>query len=105
MVGLLAGIRAWLLFVLSAFGLGGGPGGVAVASAVGLVAGLVTWLGVGLIAGMSRPGTDNTSPLSPLSSWRSDRAFGLVVGLVVWLALGLGGGLATGLATGSGDAG
>ena len=46
----------------------------------GSLAGLVAWFGAGLVAGMSRPGTDNTSPLSPLSSWRSDRAFGLVVG-------------------------
>jgi len=58
----------------------------------GLAFGLVAWLVAGLLAGMSRPGTDNTSPLSPLSSWRSDRAFGLVAGLVaglvVWLVAG-----------------
>jgi hypothetical protein len=50
---------------------------------------------------MSRPGTDSTSPLSPFSSWRSDRAFGLVVGLVdalqVGLVVGLGAGLRVGL--------
>jgi len=42
---------------------------------------------------MSRPGTDNSSPLSPQSSWRSDRAFGIVaglaVGLVTWLVVTL----------------
>jgi hypothetical protein len=30
----------------------------------GLVAGLMVWLGSGLVAGMSRPGTDSTSPLN-----------------------------------------
>jgi hypothetical protein len=59
----------------------------------GIGAGLVAWLGAGLVAGMSRPGTDSTSPLSPLASWRSDRAFGLmtglVTGLVTWFVLGL----------------
>jgi hypothetical protein len=54
-----------------------------------LGAGLLAWLGAGLVAGMSQPGTDNTSPLSPLTSWRSDRAFGLVVGIVVWLVVGI----------------
>ncbi len=53
----------------------------------GLAAGLVAWLGAGLVAGMSQPGTDIASPLSPVSSWRSDRAFGLVAGLVVGLGL------------------
>ena len=66
---------------------------------VGLWVGLVplAWLWAGLVAGMSRPGTDSTSPLSPLSSWRSDRAFGLVAGL----GAGLGAGLAFGLGHGS----
>ena len=57
--------------------------------AFGLAFGLVVGLGAGVVAGMSRPGTDSTSPLSPLSSWRSDRAFGLVAGLVVVLVAGL----------------
>ena len=55
----------------------------------GLVIGFAAWLGAGLLAGMSRPGTDNASPLSPLSSWRSDRAFGRVAGLVAGLVSGL----------------
>jgi predicted lipid-binding transport protein (Tim44 family) len=59
--------------------------------------GLVAWLGAGVVTGMSRPGTDNTSPLSPLSSWRSDRAFGLAAGLVVWLWVGLAGGISLGI--------
>ena len=85
--GLAAGLAAGLVTVL---------GGLV----EGLGAGLLAWLGAGLVAGMSRPGTDNTSPLSPLSSWRSDRAFGLVVGIVVWLWAGLAFGLASGLASG-----
>jgi hypothetical protein len=74
----------------------------------GLATGFVAWLGAGLVAGMSRPGTDNTSPLSPLSSWRSDRKFGLVAGLVfglvfglsVWFLFGLSTGLSAGLSFG-----
>ncbi len=69
----------------------------------GLVTGLVAWLGAGLVAGMSRPGTDNTSPLSPLSSWRSDRAFGRVAGLVFGLVFGLSVGLLYGLPAGLSD--
>ena len=34
----------------------------------GIGAGLVAWFGAGLVARMSRPGTDSTSPLSPLAS-------------------------------------
>ncbi len=64
---------------------------------LGLVIGFVAWLGAGLVAGMSRPGTDNTSPLSPLSSWRSDRAFGLAAGLVAGLAFALSFGFVFGL--------
>jgi len=87
-VGLLAGLLAGLAF-RPLFG----PPAVL---APGLVAGLLAWLGAGLVAGMSRPGADNTSPLSPLSSWRSDRAFGLAVGLTV----GFGAGLTVGLTVG-----
>jgi hypothetical protein len=32
------------------------------------------------VTGMSRPGTDNTSPLTPLAASRSDRAVGQVAG-------------------------
>ena len=59
--------------------------GVVVGDAVGLVA----WLGAGVVAGMSWPGTDSTSPLSPLSSRRSDQAFGLAAGIAAWLGIGL----------------
>jgi hypothetical protein len=93
-VGLLAGLGAGSLFVLSDLGVieSGGPGELAVLVTgleAGLEVGLVAWLGAGLVAGMSRPGTGNTSPLSPLSSWRSDRVFGLVTGLVAGLVSGL----------------
>ena len=67
-VGLLAGLGAGSLFVLSDLGVieSGGPGELAVLVTgleAGLEVGLVAWLGAGLVAGMSRPGTDNTSPL------------------------------------------
>ena len=82
--------------------------GAAASLGAGVGVGVVTGLGTGVVTGVSRPGTDNTSPLSPLSSWRSDRAFGFVVGLVVWLWVGLAGGISyailskqmTGLAAG-----
>ena len=60
----------------------------------------MAWLGAGLVAGMSQPGTDNTSPLSPLFSWRSDRTFGLFAGLAAGLAAWL---ATTGTGTGSGS--
>jgi hypothetical protein len=66
----------------------------------GLVAGLAAGLWVALVAGMSRPGTDSTSPLSPIASWRSDRAVGFVAGLIAGLITGLWAGLAAGLADG-----
>ena len=53
----------------------------------GLVYGLVCAIVAGLITGMSRPGTDNASPLSPLSAWRCDRAFGIVTGIGAGLAV------------------
>ncbi len=93
-VGLLAVPAVWL-----AAGYLAGSG-LTVGFADALMSGLLAWFGAGLVSGMSQPGTDNTSPLSPLSSWRSDRVFGLVVGLVVWVWAGLGSGLATGLSTG-----
>ena len=90
-VGLLAGIVAGTGVVGLLAGLAEGHGVVLFPLKIwlptGFAAGLVAWLGAGLVAGMSRPGTDIASPLSPVSSWRSDRAFGLVAGLVVGLGL------------------
>ena len=80
--GLAIGYMAGGIFSLT------GHGPVA-GSVAGLGAGLLAWLGTGVVAGISRPGTDSTSPLSPLSSWRGDRRFGLVSGLTTGLGIGL----------------
>ena len=89
----------------------------------GLVAGLVAGPATALVFMFSGPGADDASSVVPISSWRNDLAFGLVVGLLVGLVLGvesgltysnidvgpglraglwagLGNGLGTGLATG-----
>ena len=99
-VGLLAGTVVGLVYGFLTVGDLPRPGNAVVlrdALGLGLVTGFVAWLGAGLVAGISRPGTDNTSPLSPLSSWRSDRVAGLVAGFVAWLAFGLVFGLVAGL--------
>ena len=93
-VGLLTGLLAGTYAKLNP------PLGYPAALAAGLAAGLVAWLGAGLVAGMSRPGADSTSPLTPLASWRSDRAFGLAAGLVSGLAAGLAPGLLFGVING-----
>jgi hypothetical protein len=93
---LVVGLLAALLTGLWA-GLGGGD---VAGFAGGPVAGLVAGLGTGLVAAMSRPGTDSTSPLTPLGSWRSDRAFGLMTGLVAGLVFGIGVGFVSGLVSG-----
>jgi MFS family permease len=107
MVGLLAaltaGIFAWSAaqqeVVNGHFGPATTPYRLAVAVIAGVVAWLAAGLAAGLVAGMSQPGTDTTSPLNPRASWRSDRAFGLVVGLVIGPVAGLVLGFAIGLAT------
>ena len=112
--------RAPVLASMLSFGLTGGlagglaaglTAGLAAGLAVGLTSGLVLALAVGLAFGLlgmfSRPGAD-ASPLSPLMSWRGNRAsalavglaFGLAAGLAFGLTLGLAGGLAAGLAAG-----
>lgn len=73
------------------------PGGGAV---VGLTVGLAVGISVGLTRAFSHPGADNTSALSPVTSWRSDRRYGLASGLTVGLAVGLSLGLLGGLLTG-----
>ena len=62
LVGLLTGLAGALVAGL-VFGL---TAGLAAGLAGGLAAGLAVWSGTGLAAATSRPGTDNTSPLSPL---------------------------------------
>ena len=59
----------------------------------GLVAGLVFGLLLWLVAGGMQQATDDTSPPSPLASWRSDRAFGFWWGLANALIFGLVSGL------------
>lgn len=56
----------------------------------GPVIGVVVCLTLGLMLGLGRPSTKDTSPIEPLSSWRRNRQFGLIVGLVVALAYSLG---------------
>lgn len=56
----------------------------------GPVIGVVVCLALGLMLGLGRPSTKATSPIDPLSSWRRNHQFGLVVGLVVALAYGIG---------------
>ena len=86
---LVGGLFGGLVFGLA---LGVGPG-----SRVAIVAAVVSGLTGTLAAGLSQPGADDTSPLTPPTSWRRDQAFGLAVGLVLGLGLGLGLGLALGL--------
>ena len=101
MVGVVAGVVAGLgIGVWAGLGDGFDAGfgtGYGALLVVGPLAGLGAGLAAGLVAAISRPGTDNTSPLTPLASWRSDRTFGLVAGLVAGVVAGLVTGLVTGL--------
>jgi hypothetical protein len=69
------------------FGLAYGP---AAGRTVGLVAAAVTGLTGMLAAGLSQPGADDASPLTPTAAWRRDQAFGLVTGVVLGTGIGLG---------------
>jgi hypothetical protein len=83
---------------------------------LGLVVGLTLGLAFALAEDISKPRAGNASPLSPLTSWRSDRAHGLTVALAIGLANGIlvglmagtpgfgTGGLWTGLTAGLGTA-
>jgi hypothetical protein len=61
--------------------------------AVDLLFGLLVWFVFGLVAalstGLTRPEATDTSPLTPLASWRRDRTSGLTAGLVGGLVGGL----------------
>jgi hypothetical protein len=104
-----------------AFGLTVGlAAGLAVGLAVGLTAGLAVGLTAGLTAGLavaftaglaatltggptgtfSQSSADNASPLSPRTSWRTNRTYGIGIGLSAGLAFGLAVGLAVGLTAG-----
>jgi hypothetical protein len=83
--------------ICAVFGLAirlGGGQIVALATGVGIGAGLA---GV-LTAGLSRSAADDASPLTPRVSWRRDQGFGLAVGLLLGLGLSLGVGLGIGFA-------
>ncbi len=72
-----------------------------VSVAVGAVlAGVAAGLVFGVIRGISDPRPDNASPLTPLTSWRSDRTFSIVRGLFGGFVIALAPGLALGLAAG-----
>ena len=79
--------------------------GLLVRPGLGLGITLVSWvvigLVIGLLGGLSQPASgDNTSPLSPLASWKGDRVFGLVGGLAIGLVSGLALGLTLELGAG-----
>jgi hypothetical protein len=120
--GLVTGLVAGLIFGI-AFGPGGKPpervaplrwrqlfsrsslvlglaGGLAGGLRVGLVGGLAGGLAGGLVAGLSQSVAGNTSPLSPLSSWRLSRGYGLVFGLTAGSLAALAGALAGKLVVG-----
>jgi hypothetical protein len=86
------------------FGLVSGlVGGLVFGLAVGLAVGLVVGLSVGFVLGFMdalAAAPDSTRSLSPVTSWRDDRKYGLVVGLVGGLVVGLVGGLVVGLRVG-----
>jgi hypothetical protein len=76
--------------------------GLAAGLAVGLTSGLAFALGIGLANGLLgvffQPDADNASSLSPLMSWRGNRASALAIGPTFGLAAGLAFGLTLGLA-------
>lgn len=66
--------------------------------AVGLLVGLIVGLGFGLADALTAE-PDSSSSLTPVSSWRSTRSYGMLVGLGVGLTAGLSLGVAVGLPT------
>jgi len=93
------GLRFGLLIGLVFGGLGGGL-------RVGLGLGVAGFLGAVLALWLFQPTAGNASAISPLGSWRQDRAAGLVfgpligllLGSLMWLVSGLPAGLGSGLA-------
>ena len=93
-IGLQSAVGGVIFGGLIAFGLGVRPGDLP-----GLVVGI--GVGVGLAgavtAGLSQPGADDASPLTPRTCWRRDQLFGLVGALIFGLGIGFGLGLGLGL--------
>jgi hypothetical protein len=73
--------------------------------ALGSVVGLALGLPFALAEDIAKPRADHASPLSPLTSWRSDRAHGLTAALAFGLAYGVMVGLMTGTPDGFGNGG
>jgi hypothetical protein len=73
--------------------------------ALGSVVGLALGLAFALAEDIAKPRADNASPLSPLTSWRSDRAHGSTAALASGLAYGILVGLMTGTPDGLGTGG
>ena len=95
--GLLAGLALGLAITLiPGLRLAAGVPGEFLA---GIAFALSVWLGAAIVPAASRPGVDLTSPLSPIASWRSDRAHGLVAGLATGLSAALVAGFVAGITT------
>jgi hypothetical protein len=106
--GVVTGLMTGLMMGLM-MGLGDPPtpglmSVVTVGSVFGFLVGLMVGLGVELTKSLSRPESTDTSPLTPLASWRRDRNSklmgGLVSGLVVGFLFGPGVGFAIQLGIG-----
>jgi len=83
------GFAGWRLYRLSS-GLALGLAlGLAVWFAVGPVPGLLFGLLPVIVFGLAQPATGDGSPSDPLTVWRADRNYGLVVGLLAGLTVGV----------------
>jgi hypothetical protein len=111
MAGLAAGLVTALAFGFylelgAGFGLGIGLRlALGWAAVDGLTVGFLVWLvfglGTVLSTGLTRPEVTDTSPLTPLASWRRDKTSSLVAGLAGGLTAGLLLGLISGLVLGT----
>lgn len=88
--GLAGGLVIGLVTTFAVMGVRGLAFGLKLGLVTTLAGGFVAVLAKGLTDGLSKPGADNTSPLSPLVSWHRDRASALVTGLTFGLTFGLG---------------
>lgn len=90
-VGLVTGLLAALIIVLPNLGRLGPMWAVVYGLLATLLAGLVVTpiasLPLWLLTSASLPSIEDTSPLSPLTTWRRDRAFGRLAGVVIGLTI------------------